>query len=83
MVFLRTHLYEGMEDLEDLLLDEDGEDGAVDQQLADELLDSRQEDLHGCQQRLPLLCLPVSTTPQTCMSVHAHTHTQRNPEFIR
>lgn len=57
-----THLHKRMEDLQDLFLDEDGEDGAVHQQLADELLDSGQEDLHGRQQRLPLVCLPVPET---------------------
>jgi len=49
-----------MEDLEDLFLNEDREDGGISHQLADELLNPRQENLHGCQQRLPLICLPVS-----------------------
>lgn len=62
-----THLYESMEDLEDLFLDEDREDGGVSQQLADELLNPQQEDLHGRQQRLPLICLPVP-------EVHTHAH---------
>lgn len=54
-----THLYESVEDLEDLFLDEDRENSGVGQQLANELLNPWQEDLHCCQQRLPLIRLPV------------------------
>lgn len=63
-----THLHESVEDLEDLFLDEDREDGGVGQQLADELLNPWQEDLHCCQQRLSLICLPVP-------EAHTHAHT--------
>lgn len=62
-----------MEDLEDLFLYEHREDGGVCQQLADELLDPQQENLHGRQQRLPFLCLSVPEVTQDG-------HTGVNPE---
>lgn len=58
----QTHLYKSMEDLQDLFLNEDWKDCGINQKLADELLYPGQEDLHGCKQRLPLICFPVPET---------------------
>lgn len=60
----QTHLDQRVEDLEDLFLDEDREDGGVGQQLADELLNPRQEDLHRGQQRFSLICFSVPKDTQ-------------------
>lgn len=55
---LNAYLHECVEYLEDLFLDEDGEHGAIGDQLSDELLDPGQEELHSSQQGHPLLGLP-------------------------
>ncbi len=52
-----THLYKCMENLQDLLLDQNGDEGGIRQELSDELLEPRQEDLHRSQQGVPLLSL--------------------------
>ena len=73
-----THLYESVKGLKDLFLDEDREDGGVGQQLADELLNPWQKDLHCCQQWLPLIRLPV---PGTCRYASMHTINNRMDLF--
>lgn len=68
-----THLNECVEDLKDLFLDENRENGAVINQLPDELLNPRQEDLHRCQQWLPLICFSV---PEVQTLTHSDVCTQ-------
>lgn len=56
---LHIYLNKSVEDLEDLFLDENGEDAGVSQDLTNELLNPRQEDVHGCQQWFSFIRLPV------------------------
>lgn len=70
---MHTNLHKSMEDLEDLFLNEDREDGSISQKLGDELLNPRQKDLHSCQQWLPLICLSV---PAEQRHARTHSHSQ-------
>lgn len=56
---LQIYLNKSVEDLEDLFLDENREDAGVSQHLTNELLNPRQEDVHGCQQWFSFVRLPV------------------------
>lgn len=56
---LHIYLNKSVEDLEDLFLDENREDAGVSQHLTNELLNPRQEDVHGCQQWFSFIRLPV------------------------
>lgn len=59
-MILFRYLEDGIEDFEDLLLDEDRVGGVVREQLDEALPQHGQEAVHGCHQRLPLLWLLVS-----------------------